>query len=152
MPPYDRWYHQSIAHGHYKMWICFWGSGHSPYDARRYRSQNSTIDRMIDRRGPHDWSYDRSFMATTSRAIFPNRCWSRDHAYANRTMTYHQQKRPIAVCDPLLEIVANIADRSQDGLISTNRPIKKSYDPEWLWLKIIARMVSGWLIFSLHKL
>ena len=34
------------------MWKCFWGSGHSPYDARRHQSQTYTIDRTIDRRGP----------------------------------------------------------------------------------------------------
>ena len=53
----------------------------------------------------------------------------------NRTMTYHQQERPIAVCDrPLLVIVANIADRSHVRQIATDRTIKKSCDPVWLWL------------------
>ena len=35
---------------------------------------------------------------------------------------------------PLLEIVANIADRSPVRQIATDRTIKKSYDPVWLWL------------------
>ena len=37
---------------------------------------------------------------------------------------------------PLLEIVANIADRSHLGPIATNRTIQKSYDPVCLWLKV----------------
>ena len=53
MPPCDRWYHQSVAHWHYTMWSCFWGSGHSPFNARRYwpydRSSGATIDRTTDR-------------------------------------------------------------------------------------------------------
>ena len=36
----------------------------------------------------------------------------------------------------LLEIVANIADRSHLGPIATNRTIQKSYDPVCLWLKV----------------
>ncbi len=35
---------------------------------------------------------------------------------------------------PLLEIVANIADRSHLDPIATNRTIQKSYDPVCLWL------------------
>ena len=34
---------------------------------------------------------------------------------------------------PLLEIVANIADRSGLGQIATNTAIQKSYDPVSLW-------------------
>ena len=37
---------------------------------------------------------------------------------------------------PLLEIVANIADRSHLGPIATNRTIQKLYAPVCLWLKV----------------
>ena len=43
---------------------------------------------------------------------------------------------------PLLEIVANIADRSHLCLIATNGTIQKSYDLVWVWLHIIANSDS----------
>ena len=130
MPPYERWYHQSIAHWHYTIWRCFWDYGHSPYDARRYRSQNSIV--AIDRRG-HE-SYDQSFMDTNSRTIFSNRCWSRDHAYDESYDDIPPAKKTDRCMRLLLEIVANIADLSHVRQIATNRTIEKSYDPVWLWL------------------
>ena len=94
------------------------------------RSQNSTIARTIDLRVPR-LIYNRSQNSTIDRTI--DRLWlplvvrfpTMDHAIdllqsivvgrattrtTNRTMTYHQPKIPIVIC--LLEIVANIADRS----------------------------------------
>ena len=43
----------------------------------------------------------------------------------------------------LLEIVANIADRSHVRQIATNRTIKKTYDPVWLWLKVSRGPISN---------
>ena len=122
MPPCDRWYHQSVAHWHYKMWRCFWGSGNSPVDARRY------------------WSYDRSFMTTTSRTIFSNRCWSRDHAYDQSYDDLPPGRKTDRSMRSLLAIVANIADRSHVRQITTDRTIKQSYDPVWQWLKIMLNL------------
>ena len=74
------------------MWRCFWGSGHSPYGARRYlsydRSSGATIDRNIDRL----WLP----LVVRYSIIVVDRATTRT---TNRTMTYHQQERPIAVCD-----------------------------------------------------
>ena len=75
------------------MWICFWGSGHSPCGARRYlsydRSSGATIDRTIDRL----WLP----LVVRSSTIVVDHATTRT---TNRTMTYHQQERPIAECDP----------------------------------------------------
>ena len=103
-------YHQSVAHWHYTIWRCFWGSGHSPYDARRYWS--------------YDRSYDRPFMATTSRTIFPHRCWSRDHAYDQSYDDLPPARKTDRSMRPLLEIVANIADRSRVRQIATDWTIR----------------------------
>ena len=84
--------------------------------------------------GGHDWSYDRCFMATTSRTIFSNRCWSRDHAYNQSYDDLPPAKKTDRSMRSLLAIVANIADRSHVRLIATNRTIKQSYDRVWLWL------------------
>ena len=48
-----------------------------------WRCSGRRIPRLIVRSivGGHDWSHDRSFMATASRTIFSNRSWSRDRAY-----------------------------------------------------------------------
>ena len=96
------------------------------------------IPRLIVRSivGDHDWWYGRSFMATTSRTIFSNRCWSCDHAYYESCDDQPPAKKTNCSMRPLLEIVANIADRSHVRQIATNRTIKKSYDPVWLWLKM----------------
>ena len=71
---------------------CLWGSGHSPHGARRYlsydRSSGATIDRTIDR----EWLP----LVVRSSTIVVDRATTRT---TNRTMTYHQQERPIAVCD-----------------------------------------------------
>ena len=62
--------------------------------------------------------------------MFSNRCWSRHHAYdQSYDDLYHQQKTDRSI----MEIVANIADRSHVRQIATNRTIKQSYDPVWLW-------------------
>ena len=77
--------HQSIAPWHYKMWKCFWGSGHSSYDAEAMvgvpdRSQNPSTDLTIDRRarrlivrsivGCHDWyTIDRRIPRYIVRSI-----------------------------------------------------------------------------------
>ena len=82
-------------------------------------STPDAIDRTIDRRG-HDWSYDWSFMATTSRTVFSNRCWSRDNAYDQSYDDLPPERK---------------TDRSHVRQIATDRTIKQSYDPVWLWLK-----------------
>ena len=52
---------------------------------------------------------------------------------------------------PLLEIVANIADRSHVRQITTNRTIRQLYDPVSLWLYVLwsavptGSVADGWL-------
>ena len=84
--------------------------------------------------GGHDRSYDRSFMTTTSRTIFSNRCWSRDHAYDQSYDDLPPGRKTDRSMRSLLAIVANIADRSHVRQITTDRTIKLSYDPVWQWL------------------
>ena len=108
------------------------------------RSHDATIARTIDRRrqrsidrtvpsvtGRHDWSYiGRCSLPLVAR--FPNM------ALAIDVLQSFVIARPHVEIDrgmrPLLDIVANIADRSHLGPIATNRTIQKSYDPVWLWL------------------
>ena len=87
--------------------------------------------------GGHDRSYDRSFMATISRTIFSNRCWSRDHAYDQSYDDLPPGRKTDRSMRSLLAIVANIADRSHVRQIATDRTIKQSYDPVWQWLYVI---------------
>ena len=109
----------------------------------------------VDGHVHHDWSYDRSLGATIDRtidrlwlplvvrfptiwwilsSIFSNRCWLRDHAYDQSYDDLPPAKKTDRSMRPLLEIVANIADRSHVRQITTNHTIKQSYDPVWLWL------------------
>ena len=118
VPPYDRWHHQSIAHAELHDWS---------YD----RSSGATIDRLwlpLVVRFPSIWWILSS--------IFSNRCWSRDHAYDQSYDDLPPPKKTDRSMRPLLEIVADIADRSHVRQITTNRTIKQSYDPVWLWLYI----------------
>ena len=85
--------------------------------------------------GGHDRSYDRSFMTTTSRTIFSNRCWSRDHAYDQSYGDLPPGRKTDRSMRSLLAIVANIADRSHVRYIATDRTIKQSYDPVWQWFR-----------------
>ena len=97
----------------------------------------------------YDRSYDRSFMATTSRTIFSNRCWSRDHAYDQSYDDLPPGRKTDRSMRSLLAIVANIADRSHVRQIATDRTINQSYDPVWQWLNDIDRRagshaIPGW--------
>ena len=86
VPPYDRCYHQSIAHGHYTMWRCFWGSGHC-------HTTHDAIGRSIPRLIVYGYkSYDfLRYYGSCHRSspIVFDRATTRT---TNRTMTYHQQK------------------------------------------------------------
>ena len=83
--------------------------------------------------GSHDWSYiDRWSLPLVAR--FPTMALAIDilqsFVIARPRVEINRGMRP------LLEIVANIADRSHLGPIATNRTIQKSYDPVCLWLKV----------------
>ena len=82
------------------------------------RRMQRSIDRTIGRR-PSRVIVHRSLIATTSRTIsYDGSC----HRYSPRVEIDRGMR-------PVLEIVANIADRLPLGPIATNRTIQKSYDP-----------------------
>ena len=82
--------------------------------------------------GCHQCSYDRSQYATIARTSVVDMI-----ATTSRTISYdgsYHRNSPIVrdsatTRRPLLEFVANIADRSHLGPIATNRTTHKSYDP-----------------------
>ena len=102
-------YGQTSRHkvdGHVHNWSCHLTTGGT---TNRLLTQNVTINRTLDRRGPrlivrsivygYHWSYD--FLRYDGSCHRPSpigvdRATTRT---TNRTMTYHQQKRPIALCD-----------------------------------------------------
>ena len=100
--------------------------------------------------GRHDWSYDRSPRLIV-RSVVGRNNWS----YIGRWSLPLVARFPtmalaidifvlFVIARPrvdinrrmraLLDIVANIADRSHLGTIATIRTLQKSYDPVWLWL------------------
>ena len=111
-----------------------WSSG-ATIDCALGRRMHLTIGRRIQRlidrtigRRPSRLIVLRSLIATTSRTIsYDGSC----HRYNN--LQSFVMARPRVEIDrgmrPLLEIVANIADRSHLDAIATNRTIQKSYDP-----------------------
>ena len=131
--------------------------------------QDATIDRTIGRRmqrlivpsiaGRHDWSYDRSPRLIVQSVVERNNWsyigrWSLPLVARFPPMTLAIDilqsfviARPRVEVDgrmlPLLEIVANIADRSHLGPIATYRTIQKSYDPVWLWFKANINAISS---------
>ena len=96
------------------------------------------LPRFIVRSIVDGYHYSYDFLRWILPSIFSNRCWLRDHSY---DQSYDQPKINRSI-RPLLEIVANIADRSHLGQIATNRTIKKSYDPVWLWLNKASHYTS----------
>ena len=104
----------------------------------RRRMQRS-IDRNIGRRPSRLIVHDRSLIATISRTIsYDGSC----HRYSPIVRDSATTRRPLQIdrgMRPLLEIVANIADRSHHGPIATNRTIQKPYDSLWLWFKSLWR-------------
>ena len=119
--PYDRWHHQSIAHAEFHDW----SYGRSP---------GATIDRTIE----HLWlpltgltiSYDMvDLVIDLLHSVLIAR--PRVRPIVRWPITSKKTDRSTR---PLLEIVANIADRSHVRQITTNRTIKQSYDPVWMWL------------------
>ena len=121
---------------------CSYDRSHAGYHYCSYdRSHDATIDRTFGRRTPrlivrsvvrrNNWSYiGRWSLPLVARFptmvlaidILPSFVIARPRVEIDRRMR------------PLLEILANIADRSHLGPIATNRTIQKSYDPVWLWL------------------
>ena len=93
------------------------------------RRMQRSIDRTIGRR-PSRLIIHRSLIATTSRTIYYDVSCHRYSPIVHDSMTTRINRSRYA----LLEIVANIADRSQLGPIASNRTTQKSYDPVWLWL------------------
>ena len=92
----------------------------------RCRRMQRSIDRTIGRR-PSRLLIHRSLITITSRTIsYDGSChrYSPMFVIARQRVDVDRGMRP-----PLLEIVANLADRSHPGPIATNRTIQKSYDP-----------------------
>ena len=116
------------------------------------RSVTSRMPRLLVRSvtGCNDWSYNRSLRLIVRSVVGRNNWsyigrWSLPLVARLPTMalaidilqSFVIERPPIEIdwrMRPLLEIVANIADRSHLGPIATNRTIQKSYDPVWLWL------------------
>ena len=91
----------------------------------RCRRMQRSIDRTIGRR-PSRLLIHRSLITITSRTIsYDDSC----HRYSPMFVIARQRVDVDRGMRPLLEIVANLADRSHPGPIATNRTIQKSYDP-----------------------
>ena len=125
--------------------------------------QDATIARTIGRRmqrlivrsvaGHHDWSYDRSPWLIV-RSVVGHNNWP----YIGRWSLPLFARFPVCILQsfviawprveidrrmrPLLEILANFADRSHLGPSATNHTIPKSYDPVWLWLNNVRSTIT----------
>ena len=126
---------------------------HSAQDATSARTIGRRMQRLIvpSVAGRRDWSYDRSprlilrpvigrnnwsFIGRWSLPLvgrFPTMALATD-IFLSFVIARPRVEINLRRMRPLLEIVANIADRSHLGPIATNRTIQKSYDPVWLWL------------------
>ena len=150
----------SRAWSYHQLWMI---AGRQSIDWSYDRSQDVTIDGTFGRRvhwlivqsvaGGNDWSYHRTTAVTIYRivrSVVGLNNWLHDRSLittTSRTICYDgycHQCSPIvgdqpdtdrSMRPPILEIVANIADRSHVGKIATNRKIQISYDLVWLWLK-----------------
>ena len=120
-------------------WSSLIPSGMKWADTTIDRAIGHMRQRSIDRRPPtigrrqSRLIVHRSLIVTTSRTIsYDGSC----HRYSPIVRDSATTRRDQSRYAPLLEIVANMADRSHLGPIATNRTIQKSYDPVCLWLKV----------------